>query len=459
MDRETRRKIVLLFVLALALRLGMALAVGPFIEPDSLTYENLARNMVGGLGYVDTRDYKILDASMSVPPVYPSFLAAIYSIFGFHFGPVIAVQQVLGALLVVLAYLIGARLFGPRVGFWSALVLAVHPWLIVFGNSLMTEALFTFLFAGSMFFLVTGLSGGKIRHIVLAGFILGLAVLCRASFQLYILLVPAVLGLTLKNLRSVVKHSLAFLLPALLLLSAWGLWNHRAHGFFGLTAVGGINFIAGLNPPASSYDDRDPVEKALRDACRDPTRPSIASVLPPTGPGRMVFRSGTVFCTNLAVKALLEQGLTLPEIDREFMAVALRQIRKAPARYFKRCVWQGIALWSGYQAEWLGGAFDKKFSENVRDREYFVAAARIVSRPLLGVVVLILTALGVWAVFKKGPKSGWVPVSIFVYITAVCAALNLGYVRYRMPLEPYIIMVCLYGVSFIRKSPSSAPIR
>ena len=77
MDRETRRKIILLFVLALALRLGMAIAVGPFTEPDSLTYDNLARNMVGGSGYADTRPYKILDASMSVPPVYPSFLAAV----------------------------------------------------------------------------------------------------------------------------------------------------------------------------------------------------------------------------------------------------------------------------------------------------------------------------------------------------------------------------------------------
>jgi 4-amino-4-deoxy-L-arabinose transferase-like glycosyltransferase len=451
MDRETRRKIILLFVLALALRLGMAFAVGPFTEPDSLTYDNLARNMVGGSGYTDTRPYKILDASMSVPPVYPSFLAAVYSVFGFHYGPVIAVQQVLGALLVVLAYFIGARLFGARVGFWSALVLAVHPWLILLGSSLMTEALFTFLFAGSMFFLVTGLSGGKTRYVVLAGFILGLAILCRASFQLYVLLVPAVFGLTLKTIRSVVKHSLAFLIPALLLVSVWGFRNHRTHGFFGLTAVGGVNFLAGLNPPASSYDDRDPVEKALREACDNPAPQSIASVLPSAGLGRMVFKSGTVICSNLAVKALLDQGLTLPEIDRKFMTVALKQIRRAPPRYLKRCISQGISVWSGYQTEWLGGVFDKKFSENVRDHEYFVAAAKIVSRPLLGAVVLILTALGVWAVFKKGPKLGWVPISTFVYLTAVCAAFNLGYVRYRMPLEPYIVMVCLYGLSFFGK--------
>jgi len=36
-----------------------------------------------------------------------------------------------------------------------------------------------------------------------------------------------------------------------------------------------------------------------------------------------------------------------------------------------------------------------------------------------------------------------------------CAALNLGCVRYRMPLEPYIVRVCLYGLSFFGKRFSS----
>jgi len=455
MDRQARQRLLVLFVLALALRLGLVAAAGAFTEPDSLTYDNLARNLVKGQGYTDTRPFKILDGSMTVPPVYPAFLAAVYAVFGLHYGPVIVIQQVLGALLVVLAYLMAARLFGPRIGYWTGLILALHPWLIIYGNTLMTEALFTFLFAASMFCLVKGLSGGSVLCFALAGSVMGLAILCRASFQFYFLLIPVVLLLTLKNFRRVVRHSLAFLIPVLLLLSAWSLRNRLTHGFFGLTSVGGINFLAGLNPPPSSYDALDPFEKVLREACANPTPQTIASVIPPTEQARMIYRSGTVYCTNQAAKTLLDQGYSVPEVDGRFMRIALKQIRKAPFRYLKRGAGQGIALWSGYQTEWLGGSFDKTLSENVRDRDSIAAAAKVVFRLLLGGVVFILTVIGVWAMLKNRFKMGWVPVSTFAYLTAVCAAFNLGYVRYRMPLEPYIVMTCLYGLSFIGKRLSS----
>lgn len=455
MDRPTRRRILILFLLALALRLGLAAAAGPFTEPDSLTYDNLARNLVTGQGYTDTRAFKILDGSMAVPPVYPGFLAAVYAVFGFHYRPVIVIQQVLGAFLVVMAYLLAAKLFGARIGYWTGLILALHPWLIVYGNTLMTEALFTFLFAASMFFLVKGLSGGQNLHFALAGLVMGLAILCRASFQLYFLLIPMVLLLTLRNFGRVVRHSLAYLVPVLLLLSAWGLRNHRAHGFFGLTSVGGVNFLAGLNPPPSSYDLQDPFEKALREACGNPTPQTIASVIPPAEQARMISMSGTVYCTNQAAKALLDQGHSLPEVDKQFMRIALKQVRKAPLRYLKRAVTQGIALWTGYQTEWAGGPFDKTLSENVRNRDYIAAAAKVIFRLVLGGVVFILTVIGVWAIFRKGFRMGWVPVSTFAYLTAICAALNLGYIRYRMPIEPFIVMTCLYGLSFIGKRFSS----
>jgi len=332
MDRLSRRKVLLLVVLALALRLGLIVAAGPFTEPDSLTYDNLARNLAGGQGYSDTRPFKILDGSMSVPPVYPGFLAAVYAVFGFRYGPVIVIQQVLGALLAALACLIATRLFGGRIGFWTGLIVALHPWLIVYGSTLMTEALFTFLFAASMYFLVKGLFSGRVLDFALAGLVMGLAILCRASFQYYVLLIPVVLLVALKDFKRAAWHSLAYLVPVLFLLGGWCLRNQRTHGFFGLTSVGGINFIAGLNPPPSSYDLRDPFEKALLEACNSPATRTIASVIPPSGQGRMVFKSGTVYCTNEAAKTLLDQGYSLAEVDREFTRIALKQVRKAPVR-------------------------------------------------------------------------------------------------------------------------------
>jgi hypothetical protein len=312
-----------------------------------------------------------------------------------------------------------------------------------------TEALFTFLFAASMYFLVKGLFSGRVLDFALAGLVMGLAILCRASFQYYVLLIPVVLLVALKDFKRAAWHSLAYLVPVLFLLGGWCLRNQRTHGFFGLTSVGGINFIAGLNPPPSSYDLRDPFEKALLEACNSPATRTIASVIPPSGQGRMVFKSGTVYCTNEAAKTLLDQGYSLAEVDREFTRIALKQVRKAPVRYLKRAGAQGIALWSGYQTDWLGGSFEKTLQENVRDRDHVAAAVKVIFRLVLGASVFIMTAVGIGAMIKNGFRMGWVPVSTFTYLTAVCAALNLGYIRYRIPLEPYIVMTCLYGLSFL----------
>jgi 4-amino-4-deoxy-L-arabinose transferase-like glycosyltransferase len=443
------RRGIFLFALALVLRLAFALAAGPFSEPDSPTYDSLARNLAQGRGYLDTRAFKILDGSMSVPPVYPCFLAAVYRVFGYDYRPVIVIQQVLGALVVVMGGLLAARLFGARVGVWSGLVLSVHPWLIFYGSTLMTEALFTCLLMAALLSLAIGLSDGRSVPFAVAGLFLGLAILCRASFQLY---PPVVLLLILaasKDVRRAVGHSVWFLLPILLLLSAWSTRNLLTHGFFGLTSVGGANLLAGLDPEAASYDARDPVEAVLREACGSTTLPSIASVVPPSEHARMIYRSGTVFCTNQAARVLLARGRPLPAVDREFRRIALRQIGRSPVRYLRRVAWHALSLWAGYQTEWLGPSFDKTLSQSLREGDDTAVAAKVLFRPIAGAVVLVLTLAGVWAIAGSGRRAGWLPVSTFAYLTALCAALNLGFVRYRMPLEPYVVMTGVYGLSVV----------
>jgi 4-amino-4-deoxy-L-arabinose transferase-like glycosyltransferase len=444
-----RRQGILLFTLALALRLAVVVAAGPFTEPDSLTYDSLARNLVQGRGYLDTRAFKILDGSMSVPPVYPGFLAAVYGIFGCDYGPVIVIQQVLGALVVVMGALLAGRLFGVRIGLWSGVVLSVHPLLIVYGSTLMTEAVFTFLLMAAMLSLAIGLSGGGSRYSAVAGLFMGLAILCRASFQLYPPIVLLLIVATAKDVRRAVRHSVCFLVPVLLLLSAWSTKNYLTKGFFGLTSVGGANLLAGLDPPPASYDARDPVEAVLRDACGSATLPSIASLVPPSEHARMIYRSGTVFCTNQAAKVLLARGYPLFSVDREFRRIALRQIGRSPGRYLRRVAWHALTLWAGYQTEWLGPSFDKTLSQSLREGDYGVAATKMLFRPIAGGVVLVLTLVGVGLIVRSGRRLGWLPVSTFAYLTVLCAALNLGFVRYRMPLEPYIVMTCLYGLSVV----------
>jgi hypothetical protein len=437
------RKIIGLFVAALVLRLVLAFSLGPVMEPDSFSYDNLAKNMLNGRGYTDTRSFKILDASYVMPPVYPLFLWAIYSIFGPDHLAVILIQQLLGAVNVLLVYIIGSRIFDSRVGFWSGILTALHPWLCCFGNTLMSEPLFMFLLSLSVVFFINGLSRCSWEGFALSGLLLGLSILCWASFQGFPIVVPLLLFLILKKRNLVVRYSLCYLVPVMLVLSVWGLRNYLTKGFFGIAPLAGI-ILVGINPPPSAYNEADDFEKALKNASQKDAQ-KISTIIPLEEQSSMLAKSGTIPYTNIASKILLEEGHSFIEINQRYFKIALKYILEHPLRYGVTCIYHGIAFWSGYQIEWMGDSFDKKFSENLKERDYLALIAKIFIRCVLAMALLFFVASGIYFILKTHHKMGLIPASVVVYMMVVCALLNIGYTRYRMPLEPFVFMICLFG--------------
>ncbi len=73
--------------------------------------------------------------------LYPAYLAAVYGIFGYHPLAARLIQAVVaGALTCWLAYRLGRRAGGPRVGLMAAAITALYGYFIYYNAALMTES-------------------------------------------------------------------------------------------------------------------------------------------------------------------------------------------------------------------------------------------------------------------------------------------------------------------------------
>src|SRR5437773_1926650 len=84
------------------------------------------------------------------PPLYPSFVALVYKLFGVGNVPAVRLLQAgLSLATVYLVYDLGRQLYGRRVGLLAGGLYCFYPSLLVFNNLLLTEPLFNLLLCAS----------------------------------------------------------------------------------------------------------------------------------------------------------------------------------------------------------------------------------------------------------------------------------------------------------------------
>lgn len=90
----------------------------------------------------------------------------------------IAILNVLG---IYLTYLIGKRLYSPRVGIMSAVMISIAPWLILYGRMLWPQSIYPFLIPLSIYILLKAIESEKFYYYLLYGFILGVGLQLHLS--------------------------------------------------------------------------------------------------------------------------------------------------------------------------------------------------------------------------------------------------------------------------------------
>ena len=293
-----------IYFVALVLRLipillTMNLGIG---LDDMFQYDMLARSLASGHGFrwYAQEDLKLLEpyvdfdlstASGYDPqyglytsfraPLYPSFLALVYSISGLgftrFFAARIAQGILLGALLAPLAYLVSKQFFFlyslneslvEKISRLSAWIVACYPMLIVYPLVLGTENLFFILLLSSFYYLLITLKSPTGSNFLLSGILLALTVLTRSvafPFAVFAILYLFYFHRT---------KALTVLIAFVLVLAPWVVRNSLLHNkLTGIETSLGYNLYLGYHPEGNgsfifgpSLDLRTIMDDAERDA-------------------------------------------------------------------------------------------------------------------------------------------------------------------------------------------------
>ncbi len=250
--------LILILLLALGLRLGWGMSRSTDPEslsnlPDQNEYIQIAKSVLDGYGFVFYDNTFRGNVYAYRMPGYPLFLAAC----GNNLLIIRIVQSLLETSSVLAVYLIGRRLVGGSTGLLAALLTAIHPYLIYFSSTILSETLFTSMLIWGMYLL---LGTSRIRFI--SGVVLLiLSIYVRPSAML----LPALLAIGAQLVRVVRRHRSFWQIPAgtgtilltLLCLSPWLIRNQQVLKSWILTTTNsGITFYDGANPRADGSSNQ-----------------------------------------------------------------------------------------------------------------------------------------------------------------------------------------------------------
>ena len=316
-----RKPLLVILVLAAALRAGVVYWKFENLSTDTDSYLAIALNLLSGEGFCSVPGHP----TAYRPPLYPFFVAASLLIG----GPVgLGVAQIaVGTATCCLAWMYARRIGLPEKGcLLAAFLVTVDPLLLLYTSHAMTETLVTFIVT---LFLVTAMSAPSGRNSLVLGILFGLSVLCRPSLWAFGVL--AVLSKsTLVGMQSNVPKSAPFLARAGLLaagvLVAIAPWTIRNWIVLGrpivMTTHGGYTLLLANNPVF--YD-------VVVERGEFWENPNLAE-----------------WQRNLD-RSLARDGFARHDETRRDSAMrkqAVRHIQDSPVMFVRSCFTRGMRLWS-----------------------------------------------------------------------------------------------------------------
>ncbi len=415
-------------VLAALLIRVLAIGVDGAYEPrhDAYDYDRHARSISAGDGFPES-DY-VPDGGPSAlrGPAYPFALGAVYAVSGDSITAGRMFGALLGALTVLLLYLLTRRIWGPRIALIAASLAAAFPPLILISTELYSENLFIPLLLGAVLAVVRYRESSAIRWAALAGVLAGLAALTRGPGV--IALLPLILGLWMIRPRLGIRAlvgPLTAIACAVLVIAPWTARNAVEFGRLIPIATSTGFGLAGtynedsLNDPSATAAWRTP-------AIADEYAPLFRTAGVDEGTLDATLRRESVSFVadhpGYAVEAMLNNALRLAYLKSDSVV-----------------------------------AFGQEIDETgIGNRGTTTEVAAFVLAFVLAAVGLLAIAAG--RRNPELPETGRMPAvhagPIFLWLVPMALILVAlpvaGLPRYRVPADPFLLILAAIGLAWLR---------
>jgi 4-amino-4-deoxy-L-arabinose transferase-like glycosyltransferase len=428
MTIATSRNLMLCIVLtALVLRTILAVAafalnkdVTVFYDEDTIQYIEPAQSLLTSGTFVTNGLPEILRT-----PGYP--LLFIPGIVSGHIEAVtIALQIVLGCIIVFLVYSLGILLFdNEKIAVLAAALYAAEPTSVLYVPFLYSETLFTTLLVLFLYFLLRHMKTGKASDILVSAVLLAAATYTRPISVYVPALVTAVLGLwiVLKKARDrrLLIHAAVFFCISMGLIGLWQVRNKIESGYAGFSAISANNlyFLVG----AGILAEKEGIPLLEQQTRMGWGAPETYFSLHPEQ--RTWGRSEIYqFQTREGIKLIIEHPWTHMVL---FVQGTMRTLRDSGAWELVRLL--GVDPDSPRGIQWI----------------------KILRLPLFA-VLLVYWVLVVIGCFSRRWTDGWQMVVLAVvslYLLLIPGLLSVGYSRFRYPVSPVICLMAGCGVFVI----------
>jgi len=453
------KKLLLIIFLALAIRFS----VFPFVAPhkermftmlDSYEYDGMAMSLVENHRFYQSEPAFYFPSRYRIPlfevrtptdafraPVYPLFLAGIYSVFGHKPNVAIIFQLILSSLTCILVYYIGEVFIRKGVGFIAGLLLALDFPTAIYGNLIMTDMLFTFLFLASIYFILKFFREGKRKHLIYSAILLGASALCRQVI-LYFAFVM-VLSFIVVYRRNFIKALLNYCIYILIFLAAvspWAIRNYIVYDNLSLSITQGGNLLfynaAYLEAyKRGGYEHLDAIRKEMQEETdRMFAERGISSP----------FEKAKIYQELAVEKILADPGLYAKIHLIGALKIFATPTFLLPERIFGASLDESIAMAKGKSL--LTESFFKASGDLGR---YFIQNWKLLLYlPFLLLYLLFLYFFAGYGLYRTSKIKGLGPIFFLFLLIIVYNALIVGTegtARFRIPLMPYIDLIAAYG--------------
>lgn len=382
------------FLAALLVRLAYALNLDPAkMSPDAYGWMAPAWALASGAGFTDTYH----------PPGYIAWLAAVFFVFGKSVAAARVMNAILGALTCVLLFFIGKKAYNETTGGIASVLLCFYPYSIAYSGDLISETFLMFMIAVSVLLILAAAEDRSFPVAAAAGVSMGAAALTKSVVLPFFALALVWLFWTGRDLKQV----LVIALFAALAVMPWTLRNYYTQRTVAPVSTPWLSFAGSNCDEAYALEALGELDKPMPDSLALKYRPKVFDEV---------------------------EALSPEKRDEVCRARALGWVKDNPAKFAKSVTRRFLHFWRLYPV--MAYSWQK-------------AAALLTSG-----LYILLAAAGLF--FSRGYMK---KASLFLLLFFAYTAVYLMFVvvlRYRIPIDPYIIVMASFTIERLIKHESTA---
>lgn len=368
-------------------------------------YGVIARALVEGKGYSmpilefdnnlvpeNTLNYR---PSADQTPFFPYFLSLFYF---FSKDPIVffiirIVHAVISALTCIIVYLISLRLIHYKASFLLGILFSFYPLFISTTSKIWPETFFAFWLSLTILSLFHVKDSPSFKNISITGLLIGITLLNNNAITPFLPLAGIWLFINLKGAsqNKVAKISCIFFI-SFLVISPWLARNFLVFKKFPLMkSTSGLNLWLGNNSLGSG-----------------------------------TFFSKTGGDLNLFISQNFSHALKLSEVEQDaiFYKEAIGYIKANPVNYVKTVFKRFYYYW------WF-------------PPDEFITKSTLFYKKLMGIpyfVILISCSIGIFSAMKSNGRDCLLLIMLLFSISFLYSLFVVGHLRFRMPVEPYLLL-------------------